>query len=321
MEDHQAGLAQHASVLLDRLDTAGVDYQIGVTTTQSRPCEHDPTAFLDCEDANGTAGRLRGLANEGNDTSQPPTLVAAGSPTAAADLAALLQVGIDGATEEYGLFVAAQAVCASLALPYATDFVDWQTDDVFTCSGASWDSADPWYDFCHCLPQGWEEYNTSAQGVPLLRSGKALLVVFVTDEGDHTPNAGSPEPWPWDDSGCQLGAPWPAPVQSICAPDPAAICANECKIDHFMQFFDSLERPVRFVTLGPDATFDASYNVVWECNDLPSSYPMVEWYLFSAELTGAPYLPLQHWTGDCFTDPDYPDMLTQIGDFAVSLVP
>lgn len=319
MESHQLGLQANAAALIDVLDAAGTDYQIGVTTTQARPCDQDSSAFADCEDADGTAGRLRGLDNSGSDVSAPPTIVEPGSPTRAADLAGLFDIGTAGATDEYGLAVAALAACASLDLPYTTDFDGWQTDDVFSCSGGSWDSGDPWYELCHCLPPGWEGYNTSDHGVPLLRPNKALVVVFVTDEGDYTPSAGSPGPWPWDYAGCQIGAPWPQSVQDQCAADPESICENECKLERFRQFFATLGRPSYFVTLGPDASFDADYEVVWPCNDVAESIPMIEWYLYSAELTGAPYLPLSSWTGDCFAEPDYEDLLTRVGEFIAAI--
>ena len=85
MSEEQLLLAQVAPILIDRGNRSGVDYHIGVTTT-------DPTA--------GIIGRLRGT----------PTFVDQNTPNAANSLSTAIMAGVNGSFDEQGLYAAAFAV-------------------------------------------------------------------------------------------------------------------------------------------------------------------------------------------------------------------
>lgn len=162
-------------------------YQMGVTTTQSLPCEYDPNAWTNCMDSVGNMGRLRSLANAGQDTSHPPNFLRPDSETLIEDFQTLVSVGVDGSTAEYGLWVTAEAVCASLAMPDDSDF-DWDSGEtIYECDGDNWNDNHPWADFCRCLPQDLYDYNINEERQRFLRDGATLVVVIVSDEGDYPP--------------------------------------------------------------------------------------------------------------------------------------
>jgi hypothetical protein len=296
MAGNQADLATAIPSFVDTLDTSAVDYQLGVTTTQAHPCDQDPDAYEGCHDAVGTGGRLRGLANSEDDTSSPPTILRAADPSVASDFQALVDVGVDGSNMEYGLWTAALAICASLDLPFDTDFDSWDTDTPYECSGTNWDTSHDWADFCRCLPPELRDYNADTPATRFLRDDAALMIVVVSDEGDATPRLGNGS-WPWDLSGCALADPWPQSIQDRCAPDPAGLCANYCKIDRFLEFFDSLGRDVVVATISvcADLSLDdewGAYLVDTCCNDQNPSDEDIEFYLLSPEFTGGAYYPI-----------------------------
>jgi len=298
---------------------ADVDYQMGITTSQSRPCDDDPTAFQDCEDSMGNTGRLRGLGNTGNETGSAPTLLVPGDPSLESSFQALVDVGINGATEEYGLWIVAEAACASLELPYDSDFDASEGDTLLECSGSSWDTADPWADFCRCYPGEYHGYNVATDGTRFLRQNTDLLVIVVSDEGDFTPNMGS-NAWPWDISDCQIGPPWPVEVQDLCAADPSVTCGNFCKIDRFVEFFGALNRRVVFAVVGPGASLDTT-NLTAEvtCNDQNSSVTMLEFYLWAAELTGGAYIQIDEHDGAECVDADFEAAMRQIAQLLIEV--
>ncbi len=327
MHQDQQALADHAGTLFDHVDGAGfdVDYRMGVTTTQSRPCAHDETTFDDCEDCRGNTGRLRGLGNVGQDTSQPPTVLVPGAADNAADFAAMVDMDIYGATEEYGLWVLVQAICASLHLPYDTDFLDWATDTPYECSGANWNAADPLASMCHCLPPVAEDYNIDADGQRFLRGQGTLMAVIVSDEGDYTPNMGTVE-WPWDLSGCDLSrpySPWPSDIVTNCGGSPANLCTNYCKLDVFLQFFEALDQQVIISVLGPGATLipDGPYagQVELYCGDQASQVTMAEFYLWAAYLTDGIYRPLTVEEGGCIDQAEWEDIIGDLGTMIANL--
>ena len=290
--DLAASFATFAGTLADRDPT--LDYRVGVTTTQALPCDQDPHAFDGCEDSLGNTGRLRGLANVAADTSHSPSLPHAQDANLIADFQALVDVGVDGSTVEYGLWSAALAVCASVDLPFDSDFSDWDSDTPWECSGTNWDTSHPWAEFCRCLPQELHDYNVDGSGDRFLRDGATLLVVVVSDEGDATPDLGEGS-WPWDLSNCSLGDPWPTSVQDRCASDPATLCPNYCKIDRFVEFFDSLERDVVVATIAPCAELahdGFGYYVDFCCPDQNPTDPAMEFYLWAPELTEGTYSPI-----------------------------
>ncbi len=327
-QDQQALQASYGS-MLDAVAASGVDvdYQMGVTTTQSMPCEYDAAAFADCADSNGNTGRLRGLGNLDQDTSLPPTVLRPGDPDLETDFQALVDVGIYGSTEEYGLWVLAQTICASLGLPYGTDFTDWGTDSPHECSGAGWDMNDPLAGFCRCLPPEAVDYNADVNGDRFLRDPGTLMAVIVSDEGDFTPMMGS-NAWPWSIQGCDLSrpdSPWPTEIQDLCVANPASLCPTYCKLDLFLQFFDALDQRVVISVIGPGAALtpdgpNAGLVDVF-CNDQNSTVTMVEFYLWAAYLTGGIYAPMNEWndTLECLEDADYDDVMGELGQLLVSL--
>jgi len=278
MHENQQFLAQFFQNFATQMIAEGgwVDYRMGVTTTQSRHCLDDPAAFPDCMDSVGNGGRLRGLDNTGNDTSGEPTFLDPSSPDLVADFQTLVNVGIDGSTEEYGLWIVAEMLCATLDLADPAN--------------------DPLDEFCAHAPAGNEDYNI-AGGSRFLRDGAALLVVIVSDEGDYTPNYSGivGGGWPWDLGGCELTDPWPASVQAACEAAPDVVCENYCKIDLFLDLFDDLGRDTVFAVLGPGAELDPDLmQVEVYCNDQNSAIGMMEFYLWPAEVTGGLYVPIDN---------------------------
>ncbi len=296
MAGNQADLATAIPSFVDTLAAEAVDFQMGVTTTQAHPCDQDPDAYEGCHDAMGTAGRLRGLANTGDDTSSPPTILRSADPSVTTDFQALVDVGVDGTNVEYGLWTAALAICASLDLPFDSDFAGWDTDTPYECSGTNWDASHDWADFCRCLPPELRDYNADTVASRFLRDDAALMIVVVSDEGDSTPQLGSGS-WPWDLSGCALTDPWPQSVQDRCAPDPAGLCANYCKLDRFLEFFESLGRDVVVATISVCAELElyddqGMYVTDFCCQGQYPNYQEMEFYLLGPEFTGGEYHPI-----------------------------
>ena len=313
--------------------TKFLNYQMGITTTQSRPCADDPTAFADCIDSVGNTGRLRGLGNTGNDTSHAPTFLTPDTEDLAADFSALVDVGIDGATEEYGLWVVAETICASLDLQKDSDFDPTNgIDTMLDCDhedgepyGDPWQDTDTLYDFCSCFPQSIYDYNIDGAGTRFMRDSSTLVVILVSDEGDYTPNMGT-DTWPWPIDDCVIDDPWPLEVQDACQDAPTVSCENYCKIDFFLDFFAALDRRVVFAIIGPGAELktDQLGNITTDvfCNDQNSSVAMLEFYLWASELTGGLYAPVDVLADgnehEC-TDADFADVLADLGKLVSNL--
>ncbi len=306
--------------------TQFLNYQMGITTTQSAPCADDPTAFDGCEDSTGNTGRLRGLGNSGQDVSHAPTFLVPDSETLIPDFQALVDVGIEGATEEYGMWVTALTICNSLELPFASDFEDNGSDTLWECSGTNWDLTHPWAPFCRCIPPEFEDYNVASNdGIEtrFLRDNSTMVVVVVTDEGDFTPNMGA-NSWPWDITDCTIEDPWPAEVQDACEGAPDVICTNFCKIDIFLDFFQTIDRRVVFAVIGPGAELktDQQGNITTEaiCNDQNSSIAMLEFYLWGSELTGGLYAPINvRDENDVCVDANFDETLGDLGRLVSNL--
>lgn len=307
--------------------TQFLNYQMGVTTTQALPCAHDPTAFEGCEDANGTMGRLRSLGNIGQDISHPPTFLVPDTEELVLDFQNMVDVGIEGATQEFGLYLTAQVICGSLDMPFNSDFPGYdgtEAETIYQCTLDNWDEDHPWADFCACLPgQELYDYNINADGTRFLRDNSTLVVIIVSDEGDYTPNLGTNE-WPWDISDCDIGEPWPGDVQEFCDGSPDALCPNYCRIDKFMDFFDTIDRRVVFAIVGPGAELitDQQGNTVMEviCNDQNSSTEMLEFYLWSAALTNGLYAPINIRDDDNIcVDANFDETLADLGRLVSNL--
>ncbi len=319
MSQDQAHLAAGLPTFLDDLaaNAPDLDYRMGLTTTQALPCAEDEAAFEECKDSLGNTGRLRGLTNAGNDTDEAPTILSPTSPDLMAGMQALIDVGISGSTREVGLWTTALAACASLPLPYPTDFVDWDEDSPLECGGASWDLSDPLAEFCHCLPPEVVDYNTDSGGDRFLRDDADLAVIIVSDEGDYTPMMGI---WDtgWDLSGCTIGDPWPISIQQSCASQPDLICADFCKLDRFLDFFDELDRRVVISVIGPDAELveddDGNFMVQVACNPQNVGIEMMAFYLWAAKLTGGVYAPATIYDEDGCNEPGIPQALDSISD-------
>ena len=82
-------------------------------------------------------------------------------------------------------------------------------------------------------------------------------------------------------------------MQDACADDPPAQCENLCKIDHFLRFFNALDRRVVFAVIGPAVELDLeNWAIEVECNDQNSAVSMLEFYLWAAELTDGAYIKI-----------------------------
>ncbi len=307
--------------------TRFLDYQMGVTTTQSLPCNLDPQSGTGCEDSVGTAGRLRSLFNNGNDVAAPPTFLYPDSPRLAEDFRALVDVRINGSAEEHGLWVAVETICASLELPFDSDLdpatLDPDFPDYASCDAELWPDDHPWTEFCGCIPQEHHDYNIDGNGQRFLRDDSTLLVVIVSDEGDYTTNMGYLE-WPWDISDCILGGAWPNDVREECGDKPDQLCPEACKIERFMDFFDTVDRRVVFAVIGPGVEFeiddDGNRQTTVECNDQNSTTESLETYLWATELTGGFYAPIAEREdgGEC-TEAIFDDHLSRLGDLVSNL--
>ena len=312
--------------------TQFLNYQMGVTTSQATPCANDPDAYAGCEDSVGNTGRLRSLANAADDVSHPPTFLYPDSETLVEDFKNLVNVGVDGSNVEYGFWVSTLAICASLDLPFDSDFTDWGSDTLFTCSGTNWDLSHPWAPFCRCLPQEFYDYNVvvdeNGDERRFLRDNSTLVVIAVTDEGDSTPHLGTAE-WPWADeieADCVIGEPWPVSVQEQCENATSITCENYCKIEYFLDFYESIDRRVVFAVMGPGAELntDQQGNVTLTsvCNDQNSSPQELEFYLWGAELTNGMYapidVPISGDTAPC-EDADFNQALSDLGRLVSNL--
>jgi len=310
--------------------TQFLNYQMGVTTTQSRSCANDPTAFENCIDSVGNTGRLRGLGNSGDETSNPPTFLKPDTESLIPDFQALVDVGINGATEEYGMWVVAEAICASLDMPYDSDFDEAEGDMIYDChpdgpGTENWNDNDALYEFCSCYPGNLYDYNIDATGTRFMRDNSTLVVIIVSDEGDYTTNMGANE-WPWSIEDCEIDAPWPVEIQEACSGNPQVLCENFCKLDVYLDFFAALDRRVVFAIIGPGAELkvDQQGNITTEapCNDQNSSVQMMEFYLWAAELTGGLYSPIDVLVDgsehEC-TDADFNQTLSDLGQLVMNL--
>ena len=285
--------------------TQFLNYQMGVTTTQAFPCEHDGNTSPGCSDHVGTAGRLRGQGNTPDNLGNPPTFLFPDSETLVTDFQALVDVGTEGSNSEFGLWVAAQAACASLDLPFESDFNSWDSDTTFDCSGTNWDESHPWTDICGCMPDELRDYNIglddNGNDVRFLRDNSTLVVIVVTDEGDHTTTLGQGlGHWPWSawiQDECVLGEPWPTSIQEDCEGVAGTSCTVECEIQFMMDFFGALDRRVVFAVMGADARMDVSPQGVYSteviCNGGTQSLPPFEYYLWATELTNGLYAPIE----------------------------
>jgi len=110
--------------------TQFLNYQMGVTTTQPVPCANLTTGQQNCLDSMGNTGRLRSLGNSGNETDHPPTFLKPDTESLIPDFQALVDVGIEGGTEEHGMWVVAEAICASLEMPCESDLNELTCDDL-----------------------------------------------------------------------------------------------------------------------------------------------------------------------------------------------
>jgi len=248
------------------------------------------------------------------------------------DFTNLVNVGVDGSNVEYGYWVTTMAICASLDLPFDSDFQDWGTDTLWSCGGDNWDLSHPWAPFCRCLPQEFYDYNMveDANGNELrfLRDNSTLVVIVVTDEGDSTTHLGTVD-WPWSDwiaDECYIGEPWPVSLQDQCESAPSANCNNECKIQYFLEFFEQIDRRVVFAVMGPGARLetDQQNNVTLstQCNDQNSSPDELAFYLWGTELTNGLYapidVPISGDTAPC-EDADFNQALSDLGRLVSNL--
>ena len=303
---------------------------MGVTTTQSRSCANDPTAFENCTDSVGNTGRLRGLGNSGDDTSHPPTFLKPDTESLVPDFQALVDVGVYGATEEYGMWVVAEAICASLDMPFDSDFDEGAGDLIYDChpegeGTENWNDTATLYEFCSCYPGNLYDYNIDEADVRFMRDNSTLVVIIVSDEGDYTTNMGAAE-WPWSIEECEIGTPWPLEIQDACSGNPQVLCENFCKLDVFLEFFAAMDRRVVFAIIGPGAELkvDQQGNITTEapCNAQNSSVQMMEFYLWAAELTGGLYAPIDVLVDgsehEC-TDADFNQTLSDLGQLVMNL--
>mgnify|MGYP001296445914 CR=1 FL=1 len=246
---------------------------------------------------NGTQGNIRSLGPIGGSGScEPPAILTPQSDDVLADFTRLVDVGIAGANTEQGSLAAAYAMCKG----QDTDF--WQNLD-------SRPDTDPVKIICQQVPEDQRSCNSS-----FFREGAATVVIVVSDEGDNTYRNGFLPPPAWVDE-----------------------CENEhiaeltfgecdCRTSWFLDFFDGLEAPVVFATIGP--TYQAgSAATAWcdgsersipgPCNEFGSDVCAIDFYQQMACMTGGLFSPIKVTTVE--DDPiscvlaDFQESLRNIG--------
>lgn len=286
-----------------------LDFQMGFTTTQRGSCGTDGDHQTQAEcDQHGVAGRLRPLPG-----GTSPYFLFPADESLEAHFVDMVDMGITGATTEYGMDVAALASCLSVCPPGWTAEVDRDESgqveerrcvaDDGSGAPATWEGLSeghPWYELCHGR-------NTTGPRIPdadighnlgFLRDDATLVVVVVTDEGDATANLFSATDGIEDPP--SLRACYDDGVTEEC----------DCDLRFYLDFFESLDRKVVFAGIGPSQ----------ECNEQNSGLCMIDFYSSAAEQTGGLFAPINvRNDADVCEDANFSEVLGDIGSLIGNL--
>jgi hypothetical protein len=246
-----------------------LNYHIGITTT-------------DVDNAgNGRQGNIRSLEPIGGNGCQEPTVL---NPryeqenegrSLIQDFRSLVDVGIDGSGDEKGLYSAALSICKGMPDSFWDGFDDLP-------------DTDPVKQVCQQVRAVGEEGCNQS----FFREGAATVVIVVSDEGDDTERLGQfpPEDWVVD---CQQ--------EHIDAGD-TLFGECDCRLSWFLDFFESVGRPVVFATIAPSYQEWGDPVVLCDgsqveypgpCNAFGANVCAIDFYQQSACLTQGLYTPIE----------------------------
>jgi len=154
----QGELQNNFSSVINGLADTGVDYQLGVTTTDMETS------------GNGNEGNLRNTGPIGSPDCGSIDLVTSSTKDQTGQFAALVDVGVTGSGNEQGLFSAAIALCKSQPESWWANLSS-QPEPVQT--------------LCGMVPNSDRLCNAG-----FLREGSEVVVAIFTDEGDDTERLG-----------------------------------------------------------------------------------------------------------------------------------
>jgi len=188
------------------------------------------------------------------------------------DFIDLVDVGVSGTGNETGTHAAAYAMCKG----QGTDFWNGLENRPDT---------DPVKIVCQQVPEAERSCNAG-----FFRDGAATVVIVVSDEGADTYRSGLFTPPEWV-SQCELEH-----------NDDLFFGECDCRISWFLDFFDGMDAPVVFATIGP--SYQAgSEETVWcdgsvrtipgPCNEFGSDVCGLDFYQQAACLTGGLYSPIK----------------------------
>ena len=245
---------------------------------------------------NGNQGNLRSLAGIGGTSCLTPEILTPESEDVLGDFTSLADVGVAGGGNETGLLAAAYALCKSMDSDF-WDGLDSRPD------------TDPIKVICGNVPA---EERACNEG--FVRDGSATVIVVVSDEGDDTYRSGSLPP-PQFITDCVLEH-----------NDDPFFGECDCRLSWMLDFFDGMEQPVVFATIGPTYQ-DADTDVAWcddsilnfpgPCNPFGSDVCGLDFYQQAACLSGGLFSPIQVTIED--NDPstctlsDFEESLRNIG--------
>ena len=196
--------------LLGALNESGLDWQLGITTTDT---DHD---------GNGGSGNVRSSEPIAVDGCGPQLVVSEMEEEEATDLLVdLVDVGVAGSTDEFGLLSTALALCKGQSQAF-WDGLSGLPDD------------DPVKRVCSLVPVEQQLCNAG-----VFREDATTLVVIVSDEGDS--------------SSASMSMPPALELQDCVVEnnDDPLIGECECRLSWWREFFDGIGPDVVFVTSGP----------------------------------------------------------------------
>jgi hypothetical protein len=150
--------------LLAGLVDAGVEFQLGVTTTDIE------------SPGNGRQGNIRSLSAIGSNATCDPELLTPDSGNLATTFSNLVDVGTEGSGSEAGISAAAFALCKA-------------QDDAFWTALSDRPDDDPVRVVCGLIPLSERSCNNG-----FLRQDTTPLIIVVSDEGDDSYRSGEHPP-------------------------------------------------------------------------------------------------------------------------------
>lgn len=298
----QAALAENAAAFLSALDPE-LPFNIGVVTT-------DPGGTTA---GNGSGGNLRSLgpvASVGE--CQTPEILRPGDPDLAGTFVDLVDVGVEGSSQETAILGAAAALCKGQPAEFWSELASRPDDD-------------PVRVICDRVPAADRATGDSLPcnadaGGRFFRPGVKTAIIIVSDEGDALGN------------GSFGGLPPEAWLQGCLEDSAGAGTECGCRTQWLLDFFEGMDQRVVFASLTPSYQL-AGESTPWcdggtivipgPCNDFGSTVCSLDMYQQAACASGGLYRPLTENTGGVTGD-DPPscelvNMEAALGDIAALL--